>query len=117
MKKLALLCSWTTLLSAGALDSVWTNVSKGLIGSVPGVSQLVIDRATGSTFYALTSGGVFKSTVSGSSWTAVGNIGGVDILALDPASSVVYAGTSAGLFKSTDAGESWAFVGLSGARR
>src|SRR5262249_43712879 len=70
--------------AAGPLRPAWTSISDGLIGVVPGVTQLLID-STGTTLYSLTPSGVFKSPDSGSSWTAVGNIAGVNATALDPA--------------------------------
>jgi photosystem II stability/assembly factor-like uncharacterized protein len=108
----ALLIPWT----AARSGPVWVDVSSGLNGTVPGVGQLVIDHVTGNTLYALTSSGsIFKSTDGGSSWTTLGNIVGVNFLALDPTSpSIVYAGTAIGVFKSTDGGESWASAGLAG---
>ena len=100
--------------SAAPAGPIWTNVSTGLSGAVPVVGQLAIDRVTGTTFYALTSGGLFKSTDSGASWTALGTIAGVNVIALDPtASSTVYAGTTHGVVKTTDGGASWASAGIS----
>ena len=100
--------------SAAPAGPIWTNVSSGLSGAVPGVGQLAIDRVTGTTFYALTSGGLFKSTDSGASWTALGTIAGVNVIALDPtASSTVYAGTAHGVMKTTDGGASWVPTGIS----
>jgi photosystem II stability/assembly factor-like uncharacterized protein len=109
----AVLCNHTGV----ALGGGWTNASTGLTGSVPALSAVVIDRETGSTLYALTSGNsIFKSTDGGASWSAVGNIIGVLVLALDPTSaSIIYAGTAHGVFKSTDGGDSWVSAGLSGA--
>jgi hypothetical protein len=103
MKKLALVFGCTlALLGADAFGPKWTNVSSnGLTGSIPGINQMVIDRGTGTTFYALTSAGVFnlfKSADSGSTWTALGNIAGVNVLALDPA-SIVYVDTANGVSK------------------
>jgi photosystem II stability/assembly factor-like uncharacterized protein len=72
-----------------------------------------MDR-TGTILYALTSSGsIFKSTDSGSSWAALGNIVGVNAIALSPAaSSTVYAGTAHGVVKTTDGGQSWTQAGL-----
>jgi hypothetical protein len=53
--------------------------------------------------YALTSGGIFKSTDISSSWMVLGNIAGVNVIALDPASpSGISAGTGHGVVTSTD---------------
>ena len=46
---------------AMALGPVWTNICNGLTGVIPGVSQLLVD-SSGSTFYSLTTGGLFKNT-------------------------------------------------------
>jgi hypothetical protein len=99
-----------------ALGARWTEASTGLTGTVAGVRKLAIDRATGSTVYAHTSGnGIFRSTDGGSSWKALGTITGVLALALDPTSaSTIYGGTSHGVLKSTNGGESWDSAGLSG---
>lgn len=78
------------------------------------VSSLAIDPQVPSTLYAgMKNGdGVFKSTNSGASWSAVyddlGENNIVQGLAIDPqAPSTVYAGTSYGSFKSTDSGANW----------
>ena len=78
------------------------------------VFALAIDPVTSTTLYAGTQGGgVFKSTNSGASWSAV-NTGltntEVRALAIDPTTpTTVYAGTgsSGGVFKSTDAAKTW----------
>jgi photosystem II stability/assembly factor-like uncharacterized protein len=51
---------------------------------------------------------VFKSTDGGTSWKALADIAGVNVLAMDPISaSTIYAGTAGGVFKSTNGGDSW----------
>src|SRR5207249_2489162 len=83
------------------------------------ILALAIDPTTPSTLYAATrSGGVFKSTDGGGSWTDV-NMGltnlDVHAVAVDPTNgNVVYAGVTphsfpgaTGIFKSTDGGGSW----------
>jgi photosystem II stability/assembly factor-like uncharacterized protein len=94
----------------------WTVASTGLPDTVPGVRALIIDHSTGSTFYALTtSNSVFESTDGGANWQALGNITGVNALALVPtAASTIYAGTAHGVVTSTDGGASWSSAGLSG---
>jgi photosystem II stability/assembly factor-like uncharacterized protein len=97
--------------------SQWIQTGTGLTGSVPAMSALVMDRATGSTFYALSSANlIFKSTDRGATWSALGNLAGVACLELDPTSaSTVYAGTTGGIFKTTDGGDTWTSAGLVGA--
>jgi hypothetical protein len=64
--------------------------------------------------YSLTTGGLFKSTDGGSSWEASGNIGAVNVIALEPRpASTVYAGTSHGIVTSADGGAIWVSAGLS----
>jgi hypothetical protein len=116
MSKLTLVLCWSFAASAayagGPLQPAWTSVSNGLIGVVPSVTQLLID-STGSTLYSLTPSGVFKSSDSGSSWTAVGTTAGVNVIALDTASaSTLYAGTAHGVVKTTDGGQTWNQAGL-----
>jgi photosystem II stability/assembly factor-like uncharacterized protein len=108
----------------------WGTVNAGL-GSLY-VSALIIDPNTPSTLYAGTTprplsgggGGVFQSTNSGASWSAVntGLIGtGVHALAIDPDTPrtlysapfgwIPFAGwRGRGVFKSTDGGSSWTEV-------
>ncbi|HET7287193.1 MAG TPA: hypothetical protein VFI71_06965, partial [Pyrinomonadaceae bacterium] len=81
------------------------------------------------TFYmGVASGGLFKTTDSGATWTPItdgkiplGSTGSVAVADSDP--NVIYLGTGSdgvrsnvstgrGVYKSTDAGETWKFVGL-----
>ena len=68
-------------------------------------------------FYAATSGGVFKSTTGGTSWSAMNNGLGltqrsVRTVAIDPQTTAsLYAGTTQGVFQSPDGGASWAPTG------
>jgi hypothetical protein len=83
-----------------------------VLGAVPAYSALAIDPLTPTTLYAGTSGGVFKSTNGGASWSASGLIN-VSALAIDPLTpTTLYAATSTsgvfgGVYKSTDGGVSW----------
>jgi hypothetical protein len=104
--------------------NVWT--THGPYGGSRSVEALAIDPVTPSTLYAGTEGGgVFKSTDSGASWSAVntglpsGDLGpSVQALAIDPLTpSTLYAGGLAdpfsgtrGMFKSTDGGASWTAI-------
>jgi photosystem II stability/assembly factor-like uncharacterized protein len=108
-----------SLVLPGTALAQWTQAGNGLNGSVPGVTALVVDGATGSTLYALTSANsvfkVFKSIDGGANWKALGNIAGANVLALDPnTASTIYAGTARGVMTSTDGGASWASTGLQG---
>src|SRR5262245_28953044 len=81
------------------------------------------------TFYmGAASGGVFRTTNSGQSWTPitdgkvpVASIGAITVAESDP--NIIYVGTGSdglrsnvstgrGVYKSTDAGQTWSFVGL-----
>ena len=107
---------WASVITCSVAQSgpVWINASNGLSGAVPGVGQLVVDRVTGTTLYALTAGGsIFTSSDSGSNWAAL-SISGVNVIALDPASSTLYAGTQQGVLKTIDGGQTWSHAGLSG---
>ena len=94
--------------------NVWS--SHGPYGGY--VFALAIDPSTPSTLYAGTyGGGVFQSTNSGGSWSAVntglsGNAPTVFALAVDPSTpSTLYAGTEGGgVFQSTNSGGSWSAV-------
>ena len=109
--------------AADSSEPAWTNISNGLSGVLPVTTQLLID-SSGSTLYSLTpSDGptifslvpseVFKSVDGGSSWTALGNIAGVNAIALDPTSaSTLYCGTRHGVMKTTDGGQTWNPAGL-----
>jgi ligand-binding sensor domain-containing protein len=97
--------------------NAWT--SHGPYGG--SVRALAIDPATPSTLYAGTLTGVFQSTNSGGSWSAVKtglNNFYVYALVIDPTTpSTLYAGTwGGGVYQSTNSGGSWSAVniGLSG---
>jgi hypothetical protein len=109
--------------AARAGTNVWTSNGPYL----ESVTALAIDPHTPSTLYAGTGGaGVFRSTNSGSSWSAVntgltGPFGAafpVTALAIDPHTpSTLYAGTEyeygyggVGVFQSTNSGASWSAV-------
>src|SRR6185295_1321550 len=71
------------------------------------VHALAIDPLTPGTLYAGTSGGVFKSTTAGASWSAINSgLATADVrsLAIDPSTpATLYAGTySSGVFKTTN---------------
>lgn len=110
-----------TIAPAAAQSPIWT--THGPYGVSP-VVALAIDPTTPSTLYAATGNGVapdsaigdgvFRSTDSGGSWSAV-NTGldlNVDALAIDPATpSTLYAGSyDSGVFQSTNSGGSWTAV-------
>ena len=78
------------------------------------VNQVFVAGVAPSSVFVGTTGGVFKSTNGGMTWTAL-NSGltdlGVSSLAVDPTDpAILYAGGSSGVFKSTDGGQTWALA-------
>src|SRR2546426_3782826 len=99
----------SSMTAEGGINS-WTSTNGPGGGSI---GTLAIDPVTPSTLYAgAYSGGVFKSTDGGGSWTAV-NIGLTDFyvrtLAIDPQTpATLYAGTDRGnVFNSSNVGGRW----------
>lgn len=75
------------------------------------INALVVDPQRPRTIFAVTYGGLLKSSDGGRSWRAV-NIAPtatlVDSLVIDPHDpETVYVGTEGGVFKSTDGGATW----------
>ena len=112
----------TTLpLTPGNNFSGWSSLGPGNIGGR--TRALVIDKNTPATMYAAgVSGGIWKSTDSGASWSVLDDMMAnlaVTSLVIDPNNSnILYAGTGEGffnfdavrgdgIFKSTDAGATW----------
>ncbi len=89
---------------------VWT--SNGPYGGQ--IMALAINPQSPSTLYAGTSGGVFESTDSGATWSAINNgLGnlGVNSLAINSQNpSTLYAGTDGGVYESTDGGANWTAI-------
>lgn len=114
----AVCCALIALSSGVARGFVWT--SNGPRGGI--VRSLAVDPTNPSTVYAGTSsGGVFKSTNGGGSWSfssmGIQTSGDYIItgLAVDPATPTrVYAtatsGADGGIFRSTDGGATWTFA-------
>jgi len=81
------------------------------------VRSLVVDPQTPTTLYAGTNGGLFKSTDSGTTWTALNsalgaaaaNLSQISVLAIDPTiSTILYLSPYPGrIFKSSDGAVSW----------
>jgi FIMAH domain-containing protein/beta-propeller repeat-containing protein len=93
-----------------SVDGGNTWIDTGLAGPV----QLL--AASGSTVYALTSAGLFRSS-GGGAWVAVsgasheGLSGFITAIAVDPSNpQIAYAGSSSGLFKTTSGGDAWTNV-------
>jgi photosystem II stability/assembly factor-like uncharacterized protein len=86
--------------------AAWLPASTGLPAEY--VYSLAIDPTSPSTLYAgLNSGGIYKSTDAGASWTVSRSGGEVAPLVVDSAATVYAAERSVGLLKSTDGGASW----------
>ena len=113
----------TSVMRSTDSGTTWTTASTGLTGLLNwSITSLAINPLTPSTLYASTSinaappyggGGVFRSTDSGVTWTAVNagltTIDGVECLAINPRTpTTLYAGTNgSGVFCSTDSGVAW----------
>jgi photosystem II stability/assembly factor-like uncharacterized protein len=107
-------------------EKVFFRCCRGAVLSNLIVPALAINPIMPTTLYAGTSGGVYQSTDSGGSWSAV-NTGlsnlSVSTLAIDPTTpSILYAVAdggnyqsidSGGVYRSTDRGSSWSVTGLS----
>ena len=94
--------------------------NSGIPSASFGVVQLVIDPATPSTLYAVTSlGTIFKSTNSAGQWHPVRGVTSVNFLAINPrnASTLYAASYASGIWKSSDGGDNWSTIdaGLPGA--
>ncbi|MFM2032752.1 MAG: hypothetical protein RLZZ297_1517 [Chloroflexota bacterium] len=105
----------TVARGAGVNPLSWTDIGPGNVGGR--VRALVIDPVDTDTMYAGgVSGGLWKTTDGGSSWSHLddfmGNLG-IHSLVMDPSNrSVLYAGTGeefrgAGIYKTTDSGATW----------
>jgi hypothetical protein len=87
----------------------------GYIVSALAIDPIALYAATGTCSDVSCSGGVFKSTDGGATWSATGLnndtyfVSIIDALAIDPnLPSTLYAGgIASGFFKSTDAGKTW----------
>lgn len=94
-----------TMLQAGT--PVWINV-KGLDGGF--VDQVAVDPKTPSTVYAVTAGGLYKSTNGGATWR-VPHLSLYELpyrMAIDPANTNnLYLAANYKVYKSTDGGSNW----------
>jgi photosystem II stability/assembly factor-like uncharacterized protein len=98
--------------------ATWSQLGRDIFDTPDGgatISRIIVDpatagSATGSTIFAATSFGVYKSTNSGSTWIRVLS-GYAPDLAQDPSNGLVlYAGgylPSPGVYKTTDGGNTW----------
>src|SRR5215217_6480524 len=84
------------------------------------ISALAVHpTATGTVYVAANSGGVWKTTDNGETWTnltdSINNLNGGAIALAPTSPNVIYVGTGSehsggiGLLKSTDGGETWQF--------
>jgi hypothetical protein len=89
--------------------------NQALLGKV--INVIAVDPANPTTAYAGTGSGMFKTTNSGDTWTAINEgmlyhgflLPYVLSVAVDPLSpNTIYAGTTGFVFKSTDGGATWA---------
>jgi photosystem II stability/assembly factor-like uncharacterized protein len=112
--------------AAAPLDAAWVEEGPSNVGAR--VTDLAMHPVYSDIIYAaLASGGVFKSTDGGNTWTAISDdlpVLTIGAIAVDPHHpNVVYAGTGEanaqsfswfgmGMYKSTDHGATWSYIGL-----
>jgi uncharacterized protein (TIGR03437 family) len=122
VESLAIDPTTSTTIYAGAFRNVYKSIDGGAswsrIAINPGsssflsVTALMIDRDSPATIYAGTDReGVFRSSNSGATWSAV-NVGLTSLVvsalaATSQTPPALYAGTVAGVFKSVNGGSSW----------
>jgi hypothetical protein len=107
---------------AGAVAHAWTSLGIGNFGGR--TRSFLINPKNPNIMYAgATTGGVWKSSDGGASWSSVTDsfsVLSIGALAMDPSNpSVIYAGTGEsaaghlgnGIFKSADAGVTWTVLG------
>ena len=114
----SLVCSLvvaTTLLSAGS--GLAQTTSKWSYGFVDGgnIVAFAEESSSGTTVYAASSGGIFKTTNSGDNWNFLANSPAqMTKLAWDASASILYAANSITAWKSTDHGATWSQIYHSG---
>jgi hypothetical protein len=75
---------------------------------------IALDPGNSNTVYAGGTGGLFKTTNAGTTWSDIstGINGAISSIAVNPVTTdMVYAGTPNGVFQSTDAGGTWIDIG------
>jgi len=99
----------------GAYRSTDLGATWSTTGSGPSfINHIAIDPSTTSTLYAGTSTGIFKSTNSGTVWSALSadfaSVPVYDIAIPEGVAATLYAATDKGAYKSTSSGSSWAAI-------
>ena len=105
----------TTLLSAGS--GLAQTTSKWSYGFVDGgnIVAFAEESSSGTTVYAASNGGIFKTTSSGDNWSFLANSPAqMTRLAWDASASILYAANSVTAWKSTDHGVTWSQIYHSG---
>ncbi len=88
----------------------WGSVNTGM-GNVT-VGALLIDPENPTTLLAGTSGGVFRSTNAGLSWTSTTSGNYKDLRFMPGNSSIVYGSKSGEFYRSSDNGLTWSLIGV-----
>ena len=93
--------SWTSL-GPDRLDNGWTGRADTIAVDPGNINTMYVGAPTG---------GVWKSTAGGNSWTPVTDSmpsQNLSAMAMDPTDSqIIYVGSEAGLYKTTDGGTTW----------
>jgi photosystem II stability/assembly factor-like uncharacterized protein len=128
MQQIAIAKNSRSVSSASSVSSVsWTSVGPSNIAGR--IRSIAIDPTNHQVVYCgSVSGGIWKSTDGGGSWTALTDVAPnlvIGTIAIDPSNhNIVYAGTGegyynvdalrgVGILKSTDGGASWSVIGKS----
>jgi hypothetical protein len=88
----------------------WTTINGGLPSSHPAVHDIAIQPRDAAVLVAVTSGGIYKSTDSGSTWRWVLSNAATRVVFAPSDPQVLYAASNSGGLKSVDGGESWMTV-------
>lgn len=90
------------------LFSIQIDAQSWVATNAPQVHDVNDFAASGTNFFAASSGGVLLSTNNGADWTAVNNgLADTSVFSITVSGNNLIAGTASGIFRSTDEGSNW----------